>query len=66
MDAQQGKYARYIKKFDVVQFLPEETDKDPAVFWRAVVNNNKTLKEGMEKFTEPKGSAKKALEAEGG
>ena len=60
--AQTGKYAKYIKKFDVLQYLPEQCDSNPSTFWRAVVNNNPVLKDCTMKFVEPKGSAKKALE----
>lgn len=58
----QKKYEKYIRKYDVVQYLPERCDSNPSTFWRTIVNNNPVLKENIGKMTNPKGSMKEAMD----
>ncbi len=59
--AQKRKYEKYIKKYDVLQYLPAEKAGNPSVFWRCVVNNNPALNKYIDKILEPKGLFKKAV-----
>jgi len=60
--AQKAKYDKLIKKYDVLQYLPDSCDRSPVTFWKAVVNNNPLLNKNLEKFLNPKGSAREALD----
>ena len=60
--AQKQKQSRYIKKYDVLQYLPNKSDGNPATFWKLIIDNNKEFKGTMAKFDNPKGSAKQAKE----
>lgn len=62
MYAQKGKY---IKKYDVLQYLTTECDRQPSTFWKMIAENNTEFRNTMKKFDNPKGSAKKAKERVG-
>lgn len=58
--AQKAKQNKYIKNYDVLQYLPEKTDNNPETFWKNITENNQEFRKNMEKFNSPKGSAKQA------
>lgn len=62
VQGQTQKYAKYVKKYDVIQYLPPTCDKNPGTFWRAITENNHEFQQQMKKFDNPKGLAKKALQ----
>lgn len=58
--AQKHRQSKYIRKYDVLQYLPDSCDGNPATFWRLIIQNNEDFRSTMEKFDNPKGSARKA------
>ena len=60
--AQKAKQNRYVKQYDVLKYLPEKSDNNPATFWKMITTYNGDFQNIMAKFNNPKGYAKKAKE----
>lgn len=58
--AQTGKEKRYASNYDVLKYLPKQSDHDPATFWKSITQNNTEFQKNAKKFENPKGLAKKA------
>lgn len=58
----QKRYIKTAQQLDVLQYLPAQSDMNPATFWDSVTLNNKPLQEELERFNNLKGLAKSAVE----
>lgn len=58
--SQTRKQAKYAEKFDVLKYLPQESDRNPATFWKAITQNNDEFQKNIKKFEDAKGLAKQS------
>ena len=60
LTAQTRKQIKYAEKFDVLKYLPQESDGNPATFWNAITQNNADFQKNAKRFDNPKGLAEQA------